>query len=100
MKLDFSTISAIMLTAIEDSIDERIYNIEGDVVHTDWEDEDWENYKAESCNIENAEAFLKFAEELSNTPTGKLREDTVVEFAEISSIFFPYFQRLIKERTA
>ena len=54
-----SSLWGSILTCIEDAIDERIYRKEGDVVHTDWTEEDWKYYKEDHCCVESAEDFIK-----------------------------------------
>ena len=74
-----------ILTCIQDAIDERIAQAEGDVVHTDWTEEDWDNYRHENCMIHNAEDFLD-AFEVKNQ--WKHNPDQRDEFVEVVGQFF------------
>src|SRR3972149_795033 len=85
-KIDKSDLMAVVLTAIDDAVDERICGLEGDVVHTDWTEEDWENYKEENCEIKNHEDYLRFGDRVYNSPNVWCGSKDLVEFCEITKL--------------
>lgn len=96
--VNFSEINGMMLSAITDAIDERIYSYMGDVVHTDWKEEDWTEYKNNNLYFRDETTYLEFAEAAEKcsdifeiSPPEKL-----AEFAEITGFFMSIFLKRLK----
>jgi hypothetical protein len=93
--MNASDMNALILICIEDAIDERIMGIEGDVVHTDWDESDWEVYKSDNCFIRNAEDYLKCANKIE---VKMIHGQQMIEFAEVSAIFTTILLKMIKDK--
>jgi len=79
-----------ILGCVDDAINERIALIEGDTVHTDWDENYWQNYKEENCQIRNMEDFIECSERAAKFELHRANEE---EYAEVAGMAFTILQK-------